>query len=74
VDVLLVGIDGTGVVEIDGRQYPVQPGQAVIIPKGSHRAVHCDADHFAYLSCHRRRSGLMPAMRASHDDRDSDTG
>lgn len=62
VDVLLIGIDGAGSVEIDGRRHGVRPGHAVLIPKGSQRAVQCDSDHFAYLTCHRRRVGLMPEM------------
>lgn len=62
VDVLLVGIDGAGSVEIDGRRHEVRPGHAVLIPKGSQRAVQCDGDHFAYLTCHRRRAGLMPVV------------
>lgn len=62
VDVLLVGIDGRGRVEIDGRWRPVRAGQAVVIPKGRQRAMQSEDDHFAYLTCHRRRAGLMPEM------------
>jgi quercetin dioxygenase-like cupin family protein len=60
VDVLLVGIDGEGCVEIDGESVTVGPGQAIVVPKGSSRSIRCIADHFAYLSCHRRRAGLWP--------------
>lgn len=61
VDVLLVGVEGTGIVEIDGRDHAIGPGHLVIIPKGSQRSIHCGGDQFAYLTCHRRRAGLMPA-------------
>ena len=62
VDVVLVGIEGTGSVEIDGRSHPFGPGHVVVIPKGSQRAMRCDGDQFAYLTCHQRRAGLMPVM------------
>lgn len=60
VDVLLIGIDGAGTVEVAGRSDPVAAGHVVLIPKGSQRAITCDGDRFAYLTCHRRRAGLMP--------------
>lgn len=69
VDVLLVGIDGAGAVDIDDRRHPLRPGQAVLIPKGSWRAIRCDGDHFVYLTCHRRRAGLMPVAPRPQDDR-----
>jgi mannose-6-phosphate isomerase-like protein (cupin superfamily) len=60
VDVLLVGVAGTGVVEVDDIECSVGPGQVLLIPKGSHRAIRSSGDHFAYLTCHRRRAGLWP--------------
>lgn len=68
VDVLLVGIEGAGSVDIDKRRHPVRAGHAVLIPKGSWRAIQCAHGHFAYLTCHRRRTGLMPARSRSRDD------
>ncbi len=60
VDVLLVGVAGAGVAEVDGIAYPVGPGQVLIIPKGAQRAIRSSGDRFAYLTCHRRRAGLWP--------------
>lgn len=60
VDVLLVGIDGQGCVEIDGESRDIDAGKALVVPKGSSRSIRCTADRFAYLSCHRRRAGLWP--------------
>jgi mannose-6-phosphate isomerase-like protein (cupin superfamily) len=60
VDVLLVGVAGAGVVEVDGAEYPVGSGQVLLIPKGAQRAIRSGGDRFAYLTCHRRRSGLWP--------------
>lgn len=60
VDVLLVGIAGDGVVEVDGRRRPLRAGLALVIPKGARRAIGSGAGEFAYLTCHRRRAGLWP--------------
>lgn len=62
---LLIGIDGTGVIKVDGRRYPVQAGQAMLIPKGSRRAIQCSDDRFAYLTCHRRRTALVAVALTS---------
>ena len=60
VDVLLVGIAGDGLIEVDGTAHPLHSGQALIIPKGARRAIRSTHGRFAYLSCHRRRAGLWP--------------
>ena len=60
VDVLLVGIAGDGLIEVDGTAHPLHSGQALIIPKGARRAIRSTGDRFAYLTCHRRRTGLWP--------------
>lgn len=60
VDVLVIGIAGEGIVEIDGRAHAVTAGQACLIPKGKSRAIHSAGARFAYLTCHRRRGQLWP--------------
>jgi len=60
VDVLVVGVAGEGVVEVDGTSHDIAVGTALIIPKGSSRAIRAEGDRFAYLTCHRRRAGLSP--------------
>ena len=67
VDVLLVGIAGKGVVELNGESHPLAVAQALLVPKGARRAIRATSDRFAYLSCHRRRSGLWPS-RGPHPD------
>jgi quercetin dioxygenase-like cupin family protein len=62
VDVLLVGVAGEGAVEIDGRRHALRAGQALVVPKGARRAIRALGDRFAYLTCHRRRAGLWPAV------------
>ncbi|HEY7063011.1 MAG TPA: cupin domain-containing protein [Chloroflexota bacterium] len=60
VDVLLVGTAGAGVVEVDGEPLALAAGQAMIVPKGTRRAIRSAGGRFAYLTCHRRRAGLWP--------------
>ena len=60
VDVLIVCVAGAGVVEVDGVSRPLSAGQLLVIPKGVSRAPRSAGGPFAYLTCHRRRGGLMP--------------
>src|SRR5688572_32531361 len=69
VDVLLIGIAGEGIVEIDGVSNELRPGLALVIPKGARRGTRALSDHFAYLTCHRRRGGLWPSRRPRPDTR-----
>jgi quercetin dioxygenase-like cupin family protein len=61
-DVLVVGIAGEGVISVDGEPHPLPPGRTMIIPKGARRSTHVMGERFAYLTCHRRRAGLMPTI------------
>lgn len=63
-DVLIVGIEGTGSIDVDGESHPCQPGQAIVIPKGARRSTRAVSDRFAYLTCHRRRAGLWPTVQS----------
>lgn len=60
VDVLLMGIEGTGEVTINSQVFMLAPGKMLLIAKGSERAARSTSDKFSYLSVHRRRAGLMP--------------
>ena len=59
VDVLIVGISGSGFVEIDGREHPVSNGTITFVPKGSRRSTRSASADFAYLTIHRRRGPLQ---------------
>ncbi|HLZ68919.1 MAG TPA: cupin domain-containing protein [Dehalococcoidia bacterium] len=59
-DVLLLGIAGQGVLEIEGVARPFGAGQLCLVPLGARRAIRSAGGPFAYLTCHRRRGGLMP--------------
>lgn len=60
VDVVAVVLRGAGTVTIDGRAEQVSAGALVYMPKGSRRTIRAGDDELVYLTCHRRRMGLMP--------------
>ena len=60
VDVLIVGVSGSGIITIDGNPYPLATGRVVLAPKGSERSIRAESDRFAYLTVHRARGGLIP--------------
>ena len=60
VDVLLVGITGSGVITVDGASRVLHAGHALVVPKGANRGIRSSSHPFAYLSCHCRRGGLWP--------------
>lgn len=62
VDVILIGVEGEGIVTIDGEPHPVSAGVALLIPKGSSRALESTSERWSYLSVHQRRRGLMPTF------------
>jgi len=62
VDGVLIGVEGTGVVTVNGEAHEMRPGVALLIPKGCERAIESTSQRFSYLSVHRRRRGLMPTM------------
>jgi quercetin dioxygenase-like cupin family protein len=74
VDVLLVGVEGEGVVQIDGEPHILRPGCAVVVPKGSRRSLWCEYGRCAYLTCHRRRAGLWPQGLPRRDPAQTDGG
>ena len=60
VDVLVIAIAGEGIISIDETRRPFRAGQAILIPKGVRRGITSASDPFAFLTCHRRRAGLIP--------------
>jgi quercetin dioxygenase-like cupin family protein len=57
-DVLLVVLDGGGVVRVDEASHEVSAGDALVLPRGALRAIAAGADGIRYLTVHRRRGGL----------------
>jgi quercetin dioxygenase-like cupin family protein len=58
VDVLLVGVSGSGVVAVDGHEHVLRAGVVAFVPKGTRRSTRSDSEDFAYLTVHRRRGPL----------------
>jgi mannose-6-phosphate isomerase-like protein (cupin superfamily) len=61
VDVVFVIFEGTVELTVDGENYALGPGRAVVVPRGATRSLRCTAGPLVYLTCHRRRAGLMPS-------------
>jgi quercetin dioxygenase-like cupin family protein len=58
VDVLFVGVTGSGVVEVDGHEHSLRAGTVALVPKGARRSTRSGSGGFAYLTVHRRRGPL----------------
>lgn len=65
VDVVFVGVSGSGVVVVDGEEFPLEPGRMVYVPKGRLRATRSGPNEFAYLTVHRRRGPLRLSARGA---------
>ncbi|HKV83332.1 MAG TPA: cupin domain-containing protein [Ktedonobacterales bacterium] len=63
VDVVCLALAGDGYVIVDGAAENVRAGQLFFLPKGAERAIHAGPTEFVYLTCHRRRQGIMPTRR-----------
>ncbi len=58
VDVIFVGVSGSGVVTIDGDEHPLSAGTLAFAPNGTRRSTMSTSEDFAYLTVHRRRGPL----------------
>ena len=58
VDVLFVGVAGSGSVRVSGEEHPLGAGKLVFVPRGTQRSTSALSDGFAYLTVHRRRGPL----------------
>jgi quercetin dioxygenase-like cupin family protein len=71
VDVVGIVVAGAGIVTIEGKNERVSAGQLFFVPKGMRRSMRAvetvegseSGEDFVYLTCHRRRMGLMPTRR-----------
>jgi quercetin dioxygenase-like cupin family protein/hemerythrin len=67
-DVLLVVVDGSATLNVDGEQRELARGETAIIAKGRKRKITAGADGVRYLSVHRRRSPLQIGRAAERGD------
>jgi quercetin dioxygenase-like cupin family protein len=58
VDMLFVGVAGSGSVRVDGEEHSLSAGTLVFVPKGVRRSTSASSDGFAYLPVHQRRGPL----------------
>ena len=58
VDVVFVGVSGSGFVEVDGEESALDAGKLVFIPRGSRRSTRGGPEGFAYLTVHRLRGPI----------------
>jgi mannose-6-phosphate isomerase-like protein (cupin superfamily) len=68
VDVVFVGVSGSGTVVVEGEKFALEPGRMVFVPKGCLRATRSASGEFAYLSIHRRRGPVRLAPRGGTGD------
>lgn len=57
-DVLIVVVDGSAVVTVDGEDLAARAGECLMIAKGAERSIRAGADGVRYMTVHRRREGL----------------
>ena len=69
VDVLLLGVSGSGAVVVDGEEHALEAGRLVFVPKGSRRSVRGTSEGFAYVTVHRRRGPPRIEPRGGRETR-----
>ncbi len=60
-DVLIVVLDGSALVIVDGNRHLLHGHDALLVPKGARRRITAGADGARYLSVHLRRGPLQIA-------------
>jgi quercetin dioxygenase-like cupin family protein len=59
VEVIVLGVSGSGIVAVDREEHALSAGILVFIPKGARRSTVSTSEDFAYLTVHRRRGPLQ---------------
>ena len=62
-DVLLTCLEGAGELRVDGDTIPLHSGTIVLIPKGTKRSITAGGGTLRYITCHRKRGGIMPTVQ-----------
>ena len=57
-DVVFVGVAGSGFVRVEEEEHALSAGALVFVPKGARRSTVALSEGFAYLTVHRRRGPL----------------
>jgi quercetin dioxygenase-like cupin family protein len=64
-DVLVVVMEGSLSVRLDGIGCDLSEGQVLLLPRASERSLTAGPSGVRYLSVHRRRGPLLPQARAT---------
>ena len=62
-DVLVIVLDGTATVRVDGVEHEMAADELLLLPRGSERAFSVGPAGVRYLSIHLRRGPLLPTPR-----------
>lgn len=58
VEVVFVGVSGSGTIMVDGEKHVLSAGKLVFVHKGTRRSTLGVSEDFSYLTVHRRRGPL----------------
>lgn len=58
VEVVFVGVAGSGIITVDGEEHAISAGKLVFVPRGVRRSTLGVSENFSYLTVHRRRRPL----------------
>ncbi|HEX2729304.1 MAG TPA: cupin domain-containing protein [Rubrobacteraceae bacterium] len=58
VEVVFVGVSGSGSITVDGEEHLLSAGRLVFVPRGVRRSTLGVSEDFSYLTVHRRRGPL----------------
>jgi quercetin dioxygenase-like cupin family protein len=58
VDVIFVGVEGSGFVEVEGEEHALDAGKLIFAARSSRRSTRAGWDGFAYLTLQRRRGPI----------------
>lgn len=58
VEVVFLGVSGSGVIAVDGEERSLSAGKLVFAPRGVRRSTLGVSEDFSYLTVHRRRGPL----------------
>lgn len=61
-DVLLTCVEGEGTLTVGDEAIPLARGTIALIPRGARRGARAGDGPLRYVTCHRRRAGLMPTV------------
>jgi quercetin dioxygenase-like cupin family protein len=63
VEVIVLGVSGSGIVPVDREEHALSAGILVFILNGARRSTVSASKDFAYLTVHRRRGPLQIGLR-----------